>query len=259
MPDLSQIAGNASMAGQMGSAALQGGFGIVGSLVNYGLQKRLAAQQNEYNLEMWRLNNEYNSPQAQMQRFQEAGLNPNLIYGQGTAGNSSSAPQMVTPNAPEISREMQELGKAFNIENLRTVIANRKKAQADAENAKTDATRNARQLFAEEKFGNGWTYDYQKGQYVLRPELSPDEVRVVHPSAYYFNRILESNYNRSHLIPYRQALLEQQKAYLVPQVWMANYEKQKYPVSYWVGQGSKVLNSLTSIPATFSPLKWVPK
>lgn len=30
----------------------------------------------------WAMNNEYNSPRAQMQRFQEAGLNPNLIYGQ---------------------------------------------------------------------------------------------------------------------------------------------------------------------------------
>lgn len=33
---------------------------------------------------------EYNSPKNQMARFQEAGLNPNLIYGQGNAGNQSS-------------------------------------------------------------------------------------------------------------------------------------------------------------------------
>lgn len=29
----------------------------------------------------------YNSPEAQMQRFKDAGLNPNLIYGQGSPGN----------------------------------------------------------------------------------------------------------------------------------------------------------------------------
>lgn len=42
--------------------------------------------QNDYNLKMWHMQNDYNSPLAQMQRFQEAGLNPHLIYGQGQPG-----------------------------------------------------------------------------------------------------------------------------------------------------------------------------
>lgn len=46
-------------------------------------------QEQAYNLELWKLNNEYNSPAAQMQRYQDAGLNPNLIYGQQ---NTASAP-----------------------------------------------------------------------------------------------------------------------------------------------------------------------
>lgn len=33
---------------------------------------------------------EYNKPKNQMARFQEAGLNPNLIYGQGSPGNQSA-------------------------------------------------------------------------------------------------------------------------------------------------------------------------
>lgn len=33
--------------------------------------------------------NAYNTPQMQMQRFKEAGLNPHLIYGQGTPGNTT--------------------------------------------------------------------------------------------------------------------------------------------------------------------------
>ena len=43
---------------------------------------------NDFNLEMWNRMNKYNSPKAQMQRFKEAGLNPNLIYGMGTHGNA---------------------------------------------------------------------------------------------------------------------------------------------------------------------------
>jgi len=49
-------------------------------------------RQNDYNLEMWNLQNEYNSPKSQMARFKEGGLNPNLIYGQGTPGNATPVP-----------------------------------------------------------------------------------------------------------------------------------------------------------------------
>lgn len=53
-------------------------------------------KQNEYNLRMWNMQNEYNTPANQMKRYREAGLNPNLIYGSGqaSAGNASSAPTM---------------------------------------------------------------------------------------------------------------------------------------------------------------------
>ncbi|MBS1353172.1 MAG: hypothetical protein HPZ82_06540 [Coprobacter sp.] len=56
---------------------------------------------NEWNLEMWNKQNEYNSPAAQMERYQKAGLNPNLIYGQqNTAGSiqGSSPLQARSPN-----------------------------------------------------------------------------------------------------------------------------------------------------------------
>lgn len=49
-------------------------------------------------LEMWRLQNDYNSPQAQMARFQAAGLNPHLIYQQGNSGNAASPPNYQPAN-----------------------------------------------------------------------------------------------------------------------------------------------------------------
>lgn len=54
-------------------------------------------------VDFWGLQNEYNSPRAQMQRFQEAGLNPHLIYGQGNPGNASSlsVPDVVPVNRRE--------------------------------------------------------------------------------------------------------------------------------------------------------------
>jgi len=51
-------------------------------------------------LEMWNRQNSYNSPQAQMERYKNAGLNPNLIYGTGTAsaGNASTLPRYSAPS-----------------------------------------------------------------------------------------------------------------------------------------------------------------
>lgn len=50
--------------------------------------------QNRREKKMWKMNNQYNSPVEQMARLKEAGLNPNLVYGNGSVtGNTSSAPQ----------------------------------------------------------------------------------------------------------------------------------------------------------------------
>ncbi len=57
---------------------------------------KLAQWQNEQNINMWNMNNAYNAPSAQMQRLKDAGLNPNLVYGNGSVGNSSSAPTAAT-------------------------------------------------------------------------------------------------------------------------------------------------------------------
>ena len=63
-------------------------------------------KQNQFNLDMYNKTNDYNSPVKQMQRFQEAGLNPNLIYGQGNNGNAnmahSASAGAYTPTAPKM-------------------------------------------------------------------------------------------------------------------------------------------------------------
>ena len=72
-----------------------GPLGLIGSLgssliSNRGAKRRqqLADQQN---IKFWNMQNAYNTPKEQMARLQDAGLNPNLIYGSnantGTAGS----------------------------------------------------------------------------------------------------------------------------------------------------------------------------
>ncbi len=46
-------------------------------------------RQSQWNREQWDIQNEYNLPANQMQRLRDAGLNPNLIYGNGAAGGQA--------------------------------------------------------------------------------------------------------------------------------------------------------------------------
>lgn len=57
--------------------------------------------QNQLNIAQWNRENAYNTPKAQMQRFADAGLNPNLVYGGVQQGGSLSAtsPSMQTNQA----------------------------------------------------------------------------------------------------------------------------------------------------------------
>lgn len=61
--------------------------------------RNLAEYSYGKDLEQWQREIEYNSPLNQMKRYQEAGLNPNLIYSQGNPGNSSvTSPSYKAPN-----------------------------------------------------------------------------------------------------------------------------------------------------------------
>ncbi|UYD39233.1 MAG: DNA pilot protein [Wigfec virus K19_165] len=91
--------------------------------------RRQQEKANEYNETMWHKQNEYNTPENQMQRFKEAGLNPNLIYGQGNAGNAAPAPQfeklapegIIQPNAtPMLDNFVDYQIKKAQLDNLRT-------------------------------------------------------------------------------------------------------------------------------------------
>lgn len=82
------------------ATAITAGAGILGNIIG-AVNQRKANQREEayadkqYNrsradsLADYHMQNEYNSPQAQMQRLRAAGLNPNLIYGDGA--NTPSA------------------------------------------------------------------------------------------------------------------------------------------------------------------------
>ena len=92
---------------------VSGASGIFGSLANIGstiLTNRANMDLAKYSFDMQRQmiaeQNRYNSPLEQMKRYEEAGLNPALIYGNGmsSAGNQQSIAKYEAPTlqAPDI-------------------------------------------------------------------------------------------------------------------------------------------------------------
>lgn len=61
---------------------------------------KLAQMQNQWNVEQWQRENDYNDPQAQIARLRAAGLNPDLIYGSGDISNVAAASPQMTSGAP---------------------------------------------------------------------------------------------------------------------------------------------------------------
>lgn len=81
------------------------GANMIGNLVGANKQSdaniHAAKRQFQWQRAWQREQLEYNSPKNQMLRFQEAGLNPNLMYGQGSPGNwegSASVPNIDAAN-----------------------------------------------------------------------------------------------------------------------------------------------------------------
>lgn len=130
------------------------GASLASSAINAGSQSSTNLSQLSYSREMydkqradaladWNMQNQYNSPVAQMTRFKEAGLNPNLIYGQMSQSPvvRTSSVEGYNPKAPQV-----DLGNAaaMGLQGLSTYQDTRfKDAQTDLvkeqiKNASTD-------------------------------------------------------------------------------------------------------------------------
>lgn len=107
--------------------------------------ERLAREQNERNQENWREQNEYNDPAAQMARLQNAGLNPNYIYGSSSNSATGNAGDVKGYDRADNESEMrgfQGFGEFTN--------SFREQAQTDNIKAQTDLANTEKLLKAED-------------------------------------------------------------------------------------------------------------
>lgn len=103
----------------------------------YNLQ--LAEKQNNWNIQQWQRENEYNSPSAQKARLEAAGLNPDLMYGAGGVMNTSASSPQMTAGAPASPTDWTSLGRKKTIGEavmdslvMRQAEANIRKTNAEA-------------------------------------------------------------------------------------------------------------------------------
>lgn len=101
-------------------AAVAGGIGLINNLISSRRSRLNNEKTNATNiwlakygykkdLAQWQRENQYNHPSLQMDRLRQAGLNPNLVYGNGTVtGNTSgTGPKFNTPKAHFDQKPMQ--------------------------------------------------------------------------------------------------------------------------------------------------------
>ena len=83
-------------------------------------QRYLQQKSIDENILQWNRENNYNTPSAQMQRFKDAGLNPNLIYGQSNTASSmtpaSDVPEAKMPHN-SVAEGIQSMMQMHEIQN----------------------------------------------------------------------------------------------------------------------------------------------
>lgn len=107
----SLVGGTFSLVSGVGNSMLNG-------WMNDYWTRRDEARQHDYAVMDWNMQNAYNTPAMQMARYADAGLNPNLIYGQSNmAGSVGSGPGGHSYNLK--SDPLMMLEKVYGIENMK--------------------------------------------------------------------------------------------------------------------------------------------
>lgn len=136
--------------------------GLIQSLINQKNAKQntertiqanmdMAQYQYSKDLEMWNRGNEYNAPASQMERLKAAGLNPNMVYGHGSA--TQPAVQLPKYQAPTAQYNYEP---AVNLPEMLNMFQDFRLKQAQIDSINTSTKLNAAKeyimrIFAPEK------------------------------------------------------------------------------------------------------------
>lgn len=144
--------------------------------MNNQFNERMAIQQRNWQENMWKNENAYNTASAQRQRLQEAGLNPYLMMNGGSAGvaqsagsgasASSSGPAVMEPFQADYSSVGSSIGNIFRYELMQS-------EKSQLQGAKQLADAKAMETLSNIDWGklNDETRDYLKSTGLARAQL----------------------------------------------------------------------------------------
>lgn len=120
----------------------------------------LAKQQNQWNIDQWNRENAYNTPAAQMARYKDAGLNPDLMYGQQNL--SAASPEMTAGDGSQPT-DVSNLANKRTIGDMVSQSAATRLTNAQAKLAESQADKTDAEAVGQ-TINNEWLPKLLKGQ-----------------------------------------------------------------------------------------------
>ena len=99
--------------------------------------KAMAEQANQWSIDQWNRENQYNSPEAMRQRLRDAGVNADLFYG-GNAQNTASSSPSVTPVAPATPTDVSAIGQKATVGDITNNVISQALASAQIRKLEAD-------------------------------------------------------------------------------------------------------------------------
>lgn len=134
------------------------GDNFLNGYINYYYANKLADKQNQRQIDFWNMQNAYNTPKAQMERYAEAGLNPNLIYSQGNTAGPIGQAAVGSFNMPNTGVRthffdaVQALSAKYAIENMKEQNLNLRAQNALIDSQTSVADANAQKQLLENAY-----------------------------------------------------------------------------------------------------------
>lgn len=159
-------------------ALIGGGLQVGQNLLGNLFEKKSTDDARRWQLKMWNMENEYNTPMAQRKRMEAAGFNPNLVYGNGSVANTGKMgndPPPVELKAPELggaiqnyitTRQQQQQLEQIELQNQQ-IKASTIKIGLEGENIATQTQQ------------GGFNLDKDKAMYNTSTEAMRQELRRV--------------------------------------------------------------------------------
>lgn len=176
----------------IGGAAI----GAFGNLLGQGANIFASRRANKRMVDFWHMQNEYNHPLQQMARLEEAGLNPNLIYGDSISGATGQAGEVGRPHKPEIGSPLSDITSFANLK--------ARNAQVDLveQQANTEFQRGV--LIAEQQALTGMrtaktNQEYNQSSELFTSQLQASELNVQNMEQQILGKQLDNDFKDSTL------------------------------------------------------------